>query len=167
MAKPRNGGWKWPGVTGRDLVHTVRSTIAAVASLLLARLLRMPESYWAAITTMIVMQSTLGAALTISKHRLTGTALGATMGAALATFARSTVPVYAAGILLCGLICAALHMDRTAYRYAGITLTIVLLIAHTQSAWIIAIHRFIEISAGIAVGLVLTIVWPEPIVAAG
>jgi uncharacterized membrane protein YccC len=29
----------------------------------------MPEAYWAAITAMIVMQSTVGAALTISKQR--------------------------------------------------------------------------------------------------
>jgi uncharacterized membrane protein YccC len=52
-------------------------------------------------------------------------------------------------------------MERSAFRYAGITLTIVLLIAHTQPAWIIAVHRFIEISLGIAVGLLLTVIWPE------
>jgi uncharacterized membrane protein YccC len=90
-----------------------------------------------------------------------GTALGATMGALLATFAGKTVPVYGAGIFLCGVICAALRMERSAFRYAGITLTIVLLIAHTQPAWIIAVHRFIEISLGIAVGLLLTVIWPE------
>ncbi len=161
MAKPRKRKWKWPHVQGRDLVHTLRTTVAAVASVLIARLLRLPESYWAAITTMIVMQSTLGAALTISRQRLVGTALGATMGALLATFAGKTVPVYGAGIFLCGVICAALHMERSAFRYAGITLTIVLLIAHTQPAWIIAVHRFIEISLGIAVGLLLTVIWPE------
>ena len=42
------------------------------------------------------------------------------------------------------------------------TLVIVMLIARTQPAWIIAIHRAIEMTIGIAVGLVVTALWPEP-----
>jgi len=72
----------WPRVERRELVHAVRTTIVAVGSLLIARLCRLPEAYWAAITAMIVMQSTLGAALAISKQRLIGTALGSLMGGA-------------------------------------------------------------------------------------
>jgi len=151
----------WRRMEWTELVHSLRTTVAAVASLLMARLFKLPESYWAAITAMIVMQSTLGAALNISKQRLAGTALGATMGALLATFIGRNLTVYGMGILLCGVICAGLHMERNAYRYARITLTIVMLIAHAQPAWIIAIHRFIEISLGILVGLLLTAVWPE------
>jgi uncharacterized membrane protein YccC len=161
MAHSRKLKPMWRRMKWGDLVHSMRTTIAAVASLLIARLFRLPESYWAAITTMIVMQSTLGAALTISKQRLAGTALGATMGALFATFIGRSIAVYGVGIFLCGVICAVLHTERSAYRYAGITLTIVMLIAHTQPAWIIAIHRFVEISLGIVVGLLLTAIWPE------
>ncbi|MGA3325859.1 MAG: FUSC family protein [Terriglobia bacterium] len=155
------GKWKWLRVERRELVHSVQTTIAAVVSVLIARLCKLTESYWAAITTMIVMQSTLGAALTISKRRLAGSALGATMGALLATYAGKSVLGFGAGIFLRGVICAVLHMERSAYRYAGITLAIVMLVARSQPAWIIAIHRFIEISLGIVVGLLLTAVWPE------
>ncbi len=157
------GKWNltWPRAERRELVHSVRTTVAAVVSLLLARLCKLPESYWAAITTMIVMQSTLGAALSVSKQRLAGTALGAAMGALLATYAGKNVAIFGAGILLCGMICAILHIERNAYRYAGIALTIVMLIARTQPPWIIATHRFIEISLGIMVGLLLTAAWPE------
>jgi len=161
MASPRTWKHAWRRVEQLDLVHTLRTALAAVVSLLTARVLRLPETYWAAITTMIVMQSTLGAALTISRQRLAGTAIGALLGALLATFAGKTLPVYGAGIFFCGLTCALLRMERNAFRYAGITLTIVLLIAHAQPAWIIAIHRFLEISLGIAVGVVMTLVWPE------
>jgi len=124
-------------------------------------LFKLPEAYWATIAAMIVMQSTLGAAWTISKERLAGTALGAAAGALLATFAGQSVAVFGAGVFALGVICAILRIDRGAYRYAGITLVIVMMIAHTQPAWIIAIHRFCEISVGIAVGLALTAVWPE------
>ena len=151
----------WPRVERRELVHAARTTIVAVGSLLIARLCRLPEAYWAAITAMIVMQSTLGAALAISKQRLIGTALGSLMGALLATYAARNVAVFAAGILLCGIICAVLHMERSAYRYAGITLTIIMLVIRSEPAWVIAIHRFIVISLGIAGALILTAVWPE------
>ena len=152
---------KWLRLEQREFVNAVRMAIAAVASLLIARLFRLPEAYWAAIATMIVMQSTLGAAWTISKERLAGTALGAAGGALLATYAGSNVAVFGAGVFALGVICAILRIDRGAYRYAGITLVIVMMIAHTQPAWIIALHRFCEISVGIAVGLALTAVWPE------
>src|ERR1700677_235018 len=95
-------------VNRQDVIHAVRTTIAAVASLLIARLFRLPEAYWAAIATMIVMQSTRGAAWTISKERLAGTALGATAGALLATYAGPNVAVFGAGVFALGVLCAIL-----------------------------------------------------------
>jgi len=113
--------------------------VAVVASVLIARVVRLPEPYWAGIMTLIVMQSTLGAV----------------MGALLSAYAGENIAVFGAGIFVLGVICARLRIARNAYRYAGITLTIVMLVARTQPAWIIAIHRFFEISVGIAVD------WPS------
>jgi uncharacterized membrane protein YccC len=152
----------WLRVDKMELVHAARTAIAAVISLLIARLLRLPEAYWAAIATMIVMQSTLGAAWTVSKERLAGTALGAAMGAVLATYAGQGIVVFGTGVFALGVLCAILRIGQGAYRYAGITLVIVMLIASTQPPWIVAVHRSVEISVGIAVGLALTAVWPEP-----
>jgi uncharacterized membrane protein YccC len=151
----------WLGINHREAVHAVRTAVAAVTSLLVARLLRLPEAYWASITTLIVMQSTLGAAWTISKQRLAGTALGAAAGALLASYSDQNVVAYGAGLLVLGVVCAASRMQRNAYRYAGITLAIVMLVARAGPGWIIALHRFIEISVGIAVGLAITAIWPE------
>jgi uncharacterized membrane protein YccC len=151
---------KWLHVDQKELIHAARTTVAAVASLLIARLLKLPEAYWAAIATMIVMQSTLGAAWAVSKERLAGTALGATAGGLLATYAGQSVAAFGAGVFALGILCALLRVERGAYRYAGITLVIVMLIARTQPAWIVAIHRFVEISVGIGVGLALTAAWP-------
>jgi uncharacterized membrane protein YgaE (UPF0421/DUF939 family) len=49
---------------------------------------------------------------------------------------------------------------RGAYRFAAITLSIILLIAHTRVAWIVAWHRFAEVSLGIAVALTIALLWP-------
>jgi uncharacterized membrane protein YgaE (UPF0421/DUF939 family) len=106
--------------------------------------------------------TTLGAAWTVSKQRFAGTALGAAMGALLTAYAAQNVAAFGAGVFVLGLICALLRIGRNAFRYAGITLAIVMLVARAEPAWMIGIHRFLEISVGIAVGLLLTAVWPEP-----
>jgi uncharacterized membrane protein YccC len=152
---------KWLHVDRQDFIHAARTAIAAVASLLVARLFRLPEAYWAAIATMIAMQSTLGAAWTVSRDRFVGTVLGAVAGALLLTYTGSNIAVFGAGVFILGPICSALRVEQPAYRYAGITLIIVMMTAHTQTPWMVAAHRFAEISIGLAVGLILTAIWPE------
>jgi uncharacterized membrane protein YccC len=141
--------------------HAARTTLAATLSLALARGFGLPEAQWAAISAMVVTQSTLGATLSISGQRLAGTALGSVAAALMATRLSSSIPAFAAGIFGLGVICALLHLDRAAYRFAGITLAIVLFSSQPNSAWIIAAHRFSEVSLGIAMGLAIIALWPE------
>jgi len=54
-----------------------------------------------------------------------------------------------------------LRMDRSAYRFASITIAIVMLVSRAATPWVVALHRFIEVSVGIAIGLALTALWPE------
>ena len=152
----------WLHIHAGELLHALRTALAAAASLLIARLVQLPEAYWAAVTTIIVMQSTLGGAWAVSKQRFVGTALGAFLAAALAIYAGTQWSLYCVAILVAGVICVLLGVGRNAFRYAGITVTIVMLVPRAHSYWIIALHRFIEISLGIAVGLAITAVWPEP-----
>jgi uncharacterized membrane protein YgaE (UPF0421/DUF939 family) len=142
------------------LTHAASTALATVASLIVARLCRVPEAYWAPITTIIVMQSTLGAAWAASKQRLIGTALGAAVGALVASCFDRGIIVFGVALFALGLICALLRLDQSAYRFAGVTLSIVILIARPQAAWITGLHRFVEVSLGIAVALVFTAVWP-------
>jgi uncharacterized membrane protein YgaE (UPF0421/DUF939 family) len=142
-----------------SLLDAARTTVAAVVSLLLARLLKLPEFYWAPISAIVIIQSTIDPR-TLAWQRFAGTALGAALAALIATFLPGGALVYAAAIFLCGLLCALLRL-RGAYRFAAITLSIVLLIAHQRPAWIVASHRFVEVSVGIAVALALAELWPS------
>ncbi len=139
----------------------MRTTVAASVSLAIARFLRLPEAEWAAISTMVVTQSTLGAALSISGERFAGTALGALAGGLLAAYLPSGTVAFVVGLFVLGLVCPLLRLDRAAYRFAGITLAIVVLIARSQPAGVVAAHRFFEVSLGIATGLAFTAIWPE------
>jgi uncharacterized membrane protein YccC len=121
----------------------------------------MPEPYWAAVTTLIVMQSTLGAAWTVSIRRIIGTALGAGAGGIIATYFEMNVFLFGAAIFLLGMICAALRLDPAAYRFAGVALAIVTLVSHEKTPpFTIAFHRFAQVLIGIVVALALTAVWP-------
>jgi uncharacterized membrane protein YgaE (UPF0421/DUF939 family) len=129
-------------------------------SLLLARSLKLPEFYWAPISTIVILLSTINP-LTLAWQRFAGTALGAAMAALVASFFRPSWIVYGVSIFVCGLLCSLLRLGG-AYRFAAITLTIILLITHPRPPWIVAVHRFVEVSLGIAVALVVAMVWRVP-----
>jgi uncharacterized membrane protein YccC len=145
-----------------SLWNAARTATASLVSYLVARLFHLPEAYWALVSTLIVMQSTLGAALPVSVQRFAGTAIGAAVGAVAATYFPGNIWIFAIAVFLIGVLCAVFRIERSAYRYAGITLAIIMLVTRSASGWLIAMHRFFEVSLGIAVGLGLTALWPEP-----
>jgi uncharacterized membrane protein YccC len=148
-------------IRSQVVAHSARTAAAAVISLVVARLFGLSEAYWAPITTVVITQSSLRETLSVSWHRFIGTALGALVGAIVAIQIGPNMLAFGAGVLVLGLLCALVGSDRTAYRFGGVTLAIVLLVPRTNSAWHIAFHRFAEVSIGIGVALVLTLLWPE------
>ena len=143
------------------LEHSARTAVAAVVSLLVARLFRLPEAYWASISTLIVMQSTLGAALPISAQRFAGTAMGVIVSGFAAAYFPGNAFVFGAAVFLLGILCAGFRVERSAYRYASVAVAIITLVPRANKAWVVALHRFVEVSIGIAVGLAVTAIWPE------
>ena len=107
------------------------------------------------------MQSTLGATLTLSIERIVATAVGASVGAIEINYFRANLVAFAIAIFLVGLLSIAFRLQKTAYHYASITLTIIVLIPRLAAPWSIALHRFIEVSVGIIVALAVVALWPE------
>lgn len=149
------------GLNRAGLEQAARTTLAASGSFAIAKFLALSEPHWAAISTIVVIESAVGTAFTVSRQRFLGTTLGAASGALLAVLVRPDWLAFAVGLFGLGLLCAAAHLDRAAYRFAGITLAIIVLAPLNRAAWLTATHRFIEVSLGIGVGLVITRVWPE------
>ena len=153
--------WAWDEKNLPSMTHAIRTAVAATASVVIARLVKMPEAYWAAIATLVVMQSTLGATLTLSIERIVATAVGASVGALEANYFGSNLVAYAVAIFLVGLLSFAFRLEETAYSYASITLTIIVLIPRSEAPWATALHRFFEASIGIMVALGVVALWPE------
>jgi uncharacterized membrane protein YccC len=158
---PRMKLWSWQKENLPSIGHSVRTALAATASVIVARLVQMPEAYWAAIATLVVMQSSLAATLTLSIQRIVATALGASVGAVEAHYFGANLIAFFVAIVLIGLLSYGFRLEKTAYRYAGVTLAIIILIPRSNPAWIIALHRFSEVSVGIIVALAVVAFWPE------
>ena len=142
-----------------SIAHVGLTAIAAVASYLIAQLFRLPEAYWAPMSTLMVMQLTLSAALPIAVQYVAGTAVGAAVGAAIDAYRPGSLWAFSAAVIFVGFLCVVLRVERSAFRYASITLVIVMLVPRSTSARLVGLHRFLEVSIGIAVGLALFAVW--------
>jgi uncharacterized membrane protein YccC len=82
------------------------------------------------------------------------------LGGLLTSYFEPGIIVFGAAIFALGLISAILHLAQSAYRFAGITLTIVMLVVRGKAPQLIAVHRFVEVSLGIAVALAFTALCP-------
>ena len=142
-----------------SIAHVCLAAIAALVSYLIAALFRLPEAYWAPMSTLIVMQLTFSAALPVAIQYVAGTAAGAAVGAAADAYGHGSVWAFAAAVLVIGFLCVVLGVERSSFRYASITLVIVMLVPRSTSARLVAFHRFFEVSIGITVGLALFAIW--------
>jgi uncharacterized membrane protein YgaE (UPF0421/DUF939 family) len=155
MKTEKLGEWFVAKSDPLSVAHTAQTAIAVVLSLVIARLFRLPEAYWAPMSTLIVMQSTFDAALPISMQYFAGTAVGAAAGAVIDPYFHGNFWAFGASVFTIGLAAVAFHIERSAFRHASITLTIVMLVPRSTSAPLVALHRFFEVSIGLSVGLVL------------
>ena len=144
-----------------SIAQVCLTAVAALVSYRIAALFRLPEAYWAPMSTLIVMQLTFRAALPIAVQYVAGTAAGAAVGAATDAYFHGSVWAYAAAVVFIGLLCVVLRVERSSFRYASITLVIVMLVPRSTSARLVALHRFVEVSIGIAVGLALFAIWQK------
>jgi len=153
--------WTWKEENLPSVWHAVRTAVAATLSVLLARLIRLPEEYWAVIATLVVMQSPLSATVPLAIQRIVASALGALLGAIESACFGANLVAFALTIFVLGLISIGFRLEKVGYSYAGMTLAIIVLIQRPEAPWITAVHRFAEVSLGILVALAVVAVWRE------
>ena len=135
-----------------------RLLIAALLSYAVAQALHMPQSYWAAITALVIVQANVGATMGAGIDRIVGTLIGAVVGAVVAMgryHGVSDLILLAIALIPLSILAAV----RPTYRIAPITAVIALLAGgDLQAPWIPALHRVAEISLGTAIGILVSIV---------
>jgi len=153
--------WTWKEENLPSVAHAVRTAVAATLSVLLARLVGLPEAYWAVIATLVVMQSPLSSTVPLAIQRIVASALGALLGTVESACFGANLVAFALTIFVLGLISIAFRLEKVGYSYAGMTLAIIVLIPRPEAPWIAAVHRFAEVSLGILVALAVVAVWRE------
>ncbi len=154
---------KWQGKqrAKEHFRQAIKTGIAGLVSMILAELFRLPEGYWAVISAVIVMQSNIGAAVSAAWSRLAGTAIGAFTGALFMTVWGVNPLSFGIAVTLTVLTCAFLGF-LDSYRLAGATVAIVMLVTIQDVPWVVALHRFLEVSLGVVVALLVTVfIWPS------
>lgn len=150
---------KLPAIKPSGVRYAFRVMTAGVFAYSLAIALSLPQGYWAVITAIVVMQSTVGGSLKAALDRLTGTALGAAVGFCVAVL---HFQGYEAGIAL-ALVLGPLAYAASAsprFRVAPVTAAIMLIGtggATTLDPVAAAIDRVLEISIGGVIGVLVAL----------
>jgi uncharacterized membrane protein YccC len=128
-------------------------TVAAILAFATAWVFALPEGYWAVISAVVVMQSSLGGTLGASLDRLMATVAGAMVGAACVSLRELTpLPEILVLTLAVGPT-ALLAALRPSFRVTPITAVIVLVGASPGAGLLTAFHRVMEITIGCFVGV--------------
>jgi uncharacterized membrane protein YccC len=138
--------------------QVVRALTAASLSFLIAETLALPQSYWAVITALIIIQGSLGGTLAAAIDRILGTVAGAALGVA-AALARGfwQVPEIVLLVLAVAPV-SLLAAIRPSFRIAPVTAAIVVLASSGRVSPIeAAFDRVVEIALGTAIGIAVSI----------
>ena len=138
----------------------LRTTLAGLSTFTLAHLLHLPQGYWAVLTSVIIMQASVGGSLQAGLDRMLGTVAGAIWGVSVTL----TIPhrdTLSLGVALVVAIAplALVAALKPNYRVAPVTAIIVLL--STTGVQLGPVHyaldRVLEISLGCLIGFVVSL----------
>jgi len=149
---------KWPlgplRIELPDLQLAARATIAATVAYLLADWFDLPKGYWAVLTAILVVQSSLGASVAAALDRCLGTISGGALGVLFAILAGPSFPLTVLLLAVGTFLTALLVARNPGFKLAPVTLGIVMLADPTHAdPWMSGLERVFEIGIGGAVGL--------------
>jgi uncharacterized membrane protein YccC len=139
----------------------LRTTLAGLITFALGHLLKLPQAYWAVLTSIIVVQGSVATSLKAVADRILGTVTGALWGVIVTLVVPHHSPVALGATLVVALAPLALMAALwPSYRLAPITAVIVLL--STTGAQLGPVHyaldRVLEIMIGCFIGLAVSVV---------
>lgn len=144
-----------------ELRHALRVVIAVVAAFAVVKLAGLPQGWWAVITALLVVQTSVGGSLKAALDRLWGTIAGALYGALVAIIIPHATDIgLGVAIAVAILPLAYLAAVNAIFRVAPVTALIVMLpiYGHSTDPMLSAFDRVLEIIIGNIVALAVTFV---------
>ena len=138
----------------------LQTAVAAVLSLTLARLLQLPEAFWAPISAIVCSLDAFDGAAVVARRRLLGTFFGVSLAALQISLTPHGLISYALVIAILGLVCSLVRLHPSAFRFGAIALTVVVTSPDKSAVWMTAATRFVDVALGILVALAVVRIWP-------
>ena len=139
----------------------LKIAVAAVFALFLARILHLPEAFWAPISAIVCSLDDVDSATQVARRRLLGTFFGVTVAAIQISLAPHGLISYSLAVALLGLICGLIKLHPSAFRFGAIALTVVVTSPDKAAVWLTASTRFVDVALGILVALAVARIWPK------
>ncbi|HZV21336.1 MAG TPA: FUSC family protein [Hyphomicrobiales bacterium] len=152
--------WPWLRKNYSKLQFALRMTLAALLSYGLGEALGLAQTYWAALSAVIVIQGSVGGSLRAGINRFFGTLGGAAWGAVIAVaIVHNNATTLAIALLAAIAPLGLLTAFRPDFRVAPPTAIIVLMSGSLQTAdpLLSALSRVLEITLGSAVAIVVAL----------
>jgi uncharacterized membrane protein YgaE (UPF0421/DUF939 family) len=125
------------------------AVVAVVAFVTASRFPFVREAYWAAIAGVVSLFPERKATMRAAVPQLFGSAVGGLVGWASASWWRHDPILYGVAVLVAIGVCYLLRCPDAA-RLAAVAVTIVTLIPRSTTPQAVALHRFVEVSYGVA-----------------
>ncbi|MDW6021373.1 FUSC family protein [Mesorhizobium sp. BAC0120] len=136
----------------------MRVVAAAALSFMVAEALSLPQSLWAVITALMIVQLSLGGTIAAGVDRLLGTLAGAVVGVAASLVGKLSGAHPALLLVVTVAPLAFLAALRPSFRIAPLTAAIVLLATPSSASPVTsAIYRVVEIALGTVIGIIVSI----------
>jgi uncharacterized membrane protein YgaE (UPF0421/DUF939 family) len=113
------------------------------------------ETYWAPIAAVVVLYPQKEATRKASADRFLGTVIGSLIGWASATYWHQSVLLYGVAVTVAVGLCYLLRLEN-ASRLCAVAVSVITLIPRYEPAYLIAFHRFVEVSYGVACAVAFT-----------
>ena len=150
----------WLERHGSETRLALRTTLAALITFALAHLFQLPQGYWAVLTSVIIMQGSVGGSLKASIDRMIGTFAGAIWGVVVTlAIPHHGDPALALTLALALAPLALVAALRPSFRVAPVTAIIVLLSTSSVQEGPVpyAVDRVLEIGLGCIIGLAVSL----------
>lgn len=135
--------------------------VAALIALILARVLQLPEAFWAPISAIVCSLDAVDDAVRVARRRLLGTFFGVAIAAIQISLTPHSLISYSIAIAVLGMLSSVMRLHPSAFRFGAIALTVVATSPDKSAVWITAVTRFIDVALGILVALLIVRIWPK------
>jgi uncharacterized membrane protein YgaE (UPF0421/DUF939 family) len=121
-----------------------------------SRVRSLHETYWAPIAAVVVLYPQTDATRKASTDRFLGTVIGSLIGWGSATYWNENVLLYGVAVMFAVGLCYLLRLEN-ASRLCAVAVTVITLIPRSEPAYVVAFHRFVEVSYDVACAVAYTV----------